>query len=436
MRMLGYSLGLAAMAVAAAPASFAGEFVTVSGRQFVLDGRPWYACGANLWYGANLGRPSNPLGRARLVRELDRLQKLGINQLRVLGASEQCAVPRTLRPAITLSPGVYDEDMLQGLDFLIGESGKRRLRLVIFLNNYWDWSGGMPQYLAWATGRPARGLGSLPWREWNRVQATFYTNKAGQEMARRYMAMLVDRTNTLTGLKYRDDPAIMAWELANEPRPGEGDDNKAVFMEFLRWVESVSAYLHSLDSHHLVTTGSEGLRGCLESVDYFRQVHAVKTIDYAVIHVWPNNWGWFKRDRFQETIGATLENARAYILPHIAVTDSLNKPLVIEEFGLDRDGGLATDKGVGSRDRFYSEVFRLIENSAASGGSAAGSDFWLWGGEGRPSSPGAGPPADGIGAGDMLQEPSGLNTVFDCDQSTLAIVARHYSNLQALGRGR
>ena len=62
------------MAVAAAPASFAGEFVTVSGRQFVLDGRPWYACGANLWYGANLGRPSNPLGRARLVRELDRLQ--------------------------------------------------------------------------------------------------------------------------------------------------------------------------------------------------------------------------------------------------------------------------------------------------------------------------------------------------------------------------
>ena len=155
----------------------------------------------------------------------------------------------------------------------------------------------------------------------------------------------------------------------------------------------------------------------------------MKTIDYAVFHLWPNNWRWFDRNRVQETIAGTLANAREYILRHLAVADALNKPVVMEEFGLDRDGGVTTDCGVGSRDRFYREVFRLIENSIATGGSAAGSNFWLWGGEGRPPRPGEAPPDDGIGAGDMLQEAPGLNTVFDCDGSTLAILTEHFARL-------
>jgi len=408
----------------------ADPFVTVQGRQFMLGTRPWLVCGTNLWYGAFLGRPLNLAGRARLVRELDRLGTIGVNNLRVLGAAEDCAVAMTAKPAITFRPGEYNEDMLQGLDFVIREAGKRQMKLVVFLNNYWDWSGGIPQYLSWATHQPARGLADLPWQEWNRLQSTFYTNQAAQDFFRQYVAMILDRTNTLTRRKYRDDPTIMAWELANEPRPGErAEDNPAVLAAFLRWVDSTSAYLHSLDSQHLVTTGSEGTQGGLYTDDNFRQVHAVKTIDYAVFHLWPNNWRWFDRNRVQETIAGTLANAREYILRHLAVADALNKPVVMEEFGLDRDGGVTTDCGVGSRDRFYREVFRLIENSIATGGSAAGSNFWLWGGEGRPPRPGEAPPDDGIGAGDMLQEAPGLNTVFDCDASTLAILTEHFARL-------
>src|ERR1019366_1435007 len=119
------------------------------------------------------------------------------------------------------------------------------------------------------------------------------------------------------------------WELANEPRPGEREgDNDAVFGAFLAWVESTSAYLHSLDPHHLVTTGSEGNMGCLNTDENFRRVHAVPGIDYAVFHLWPNNWGWFKRADFAATIGPTLEKARDYTTRHLAVTDVLNKPVV------------------------------------------------------------------------------------------------------------
>jgi mannan endo-1,4-beta-mannosidase len=289
----------------------------------------------------------------------------------------------------------------------------------------------VPQYLSWVTGRPAKGLAELPWTEWNRLQSSFYTNDSAQILYRQYIAMILGRTNALTGLKYAEDPTIMAWELANEPRPGaREEDNPAVFAAFLLWVETTSAFIHSLDPHHLVTTGSEGSMGSLDSLDYFRLAHAVKTIDYAVFHLWPKNWGWFKVDRYRDTLPAALANAATYIRDHVAVADSLGKPIVLEEFGMDRDGGLALVHGVSCRNRFYREVFGLIEDSIAGGGSAAGSNFWLWGGEGRPEAPGDPPPRDGIGAGDMLQEGQGLNTVFDCDRSTLALLEAHYSKLR------
>ena len=406
-------------------------FVKVEGRRFVLDERQMYVCGTNLWYGAHLGRPSNPVGRARLLRELDRLQKLGVNNLRVLGSAEECAVAKTLKPAIQTAPGVLNEDVLLGLDFLIQEADRRGMKLVVFINNNWDWSGGIPQYLAWATGQPAVGLDGLPWKEWNRLQSTFFTNEKAMALVRNYIALILNRTNTLTGRSYRDEPAIMAWQLANEPRPGEREeDQDVVFAAFLKWVDATSGYIHSLDRNHLVTTGSEGVMGGLFSDDRFQTVHAVKGIDYATFHLWPKNWGWFKLDQWAATIGATVTNAHDYAARHIARSEAINKPVVLEEFGLDRDGGLTDNVPTTSRDRLYAALLGQIEQSAAQGGSAAGSNFWLWGGEGRPPQFADAP--DGIGAGDMLQEEPGRNTVFDCDASTLKILRDHYAALKQL----
>jgi mannan endo-1,4-beta-mannosidase len=247
--------------------------------------------------------------------------------------------------------------------------------------------------------------------------------------------MILRRRNTLTGVEYRNDPTIMAWELANEPRPGGGEEgNEAVIDTFLRWIGSISSFIREIDPRHLVTTGSEGSKGCLESIELFRRAHAIPTIDYAVFHLWPKNWGWFKVDRHQETLPESVSRAEAYFREHVAAADALDKPIVLEEFGLDRDGGLSIDHAVTSRDCLYGRILGLIEESIGSGGPAAGSNFWLWGGEGRPLAAGdAAPAADGIGPGDNPQEPQGLNTVLDCDSSTLALLAAHYSKLRRLG---
>src|SRR6187397_1706558 len=63
-------------------------FVTVKGRHFLLDGKPYYYAGANLWYGMYLGSPGKTGDRARLSRELDRLASQGVLNLRVLAISE------------------------------------------------------------------------------------------------------------------------------------------------------------------------------------------------------------------------------------------------------------------------------------------------------------------------------------------------------------
>jgi mannan endo-1,4-beta-mannosidase len=184
----------------------------------------------------------------------------------------------------------------------------------------------------------------------------------------------------------------------------------------------------------LVTTGSEGVMGGLFTAQNFLRIHRSGWIDYAVFHLWPRNWGWFEGERYRETLEPTLRHARDYVVTHVAMGEVLGKPVVLEEFGLDRDDGYTPEIATTSRDRLYAEVLALIEQSIARGGAAAGSNFWLWGGEGRPPRLGAIAPYDHLGVGDIPQEPPGLNTVFDTDQSTLKILSDHYATLARLGR--
>ena len=102
-------LAISAACVAAAPANPPNKpganpgqsgFVTVKGRQFQLDGKPYYYAGANLWYGMYLGSPGKTGNRARLTSELDQLAAQGIDNLRVLAISESSTLKRAVTPAV------------------------------------------------------------------------------------------------------------------------------------------------------------------------------------------------------------------------------------------------------------------------------------------------------------------------------------------------
>lgn len=95
--------------------------------------------------------------------------------------------------------------------------------------------------------------------------------------------MLLTCKNSITGIEYRNDPTIFAWELINEPRcltDISGDTLQVslfdrflcpitlisqcfanqVTLFFVRkdWINKMTAFIKSIDKKHLLTVGLEG----------------------------------------------------------------------------------------------------------------------------------------------------------------------------------
>ena len=119
---------------------------------------------------------------------------------------------------IQLAPGVYNDTIFDGLDYLLAEMGKRKMLAVLYLNNSWEWSGGYGQYLQWA------GYGNPPAPATDGYQAymeyvgQFVQSDSAKALYANYVKDVITRTNRYTQIKYTDDPTIMSWQIGNEPR--------------------------------------------------------------------------------------------------------------------------------------------------------------------------------------------------------------------------
>ena len=112
-------------------------------------------------------------------------------------------------------------------------------------------------------------------------------------------------------------------------------------------------------------------------------------------------------------------------------TDTLKKPLVLEEFGLPRDlENYSPDSTTSTRDEYYRRMFDQVSESCRAGRSLQAANFWAWAGEGRATSP---EKSAGTFLGDPPCEPQGLNSVFDSDKTTLTVIASANAKLAALG---
>jgi mannan endo-1,4-beta-mannosidase len=413
------------------------DFVTVRNGRFKLRGRPYFYIGTNLWYGCYLGDPALAGGRQRLVRELDRLQGIGVNNLRLLAGSETSPLVGAIPRGITRGPHDWDENLLRGLDFCLAEMAKRDMRGILFLSNYWQWSGSFAQYVRWVTGetipdpdRPMMARGD--WHGFMQFSARFYINAAANDLYRAYVTHLIQRRNTVNGRLYRDDPAIMTWELANEPRPGTDDADDKSIQVFCKWVDETARFIHAQAPNHLVCSGSEGIWGCLKKPEVFIRAHQTPAIDYVTVHMWLKNWGWLKDPQLGPDYETAAARAKDHVEKHtVLATDTLHKPLVLEEFGLPRDHEKYDPQSPATaRDDYYHRMFDQVADSCKAGRALQGANFWTWGGEGRA---GVGKPDSATALmGDPFCEPQGLNSVFDTDKGTLDVVAQANEKLAAL----
>ena len=209
-------------------------------------------------------------------------------------------------------------DGLERLDALIAAAEEFGIALILPLVNYWPDFGGMPMYLTWL------GIeGDV---------ANFYSSPEARRAYRAWVEHLLTRRNSITGRLYSEEPGILAWELANEPRcaiPGGRD-------LLLDWTAEMSAFAKHLDPNHLVALGDEGLfyrrgRGHLYDGTYgvdFEAVLAIDTIDFGTYHFYPQHWG----------LADNLEFAEQWISDHVAAGNRAGKPVLLEEYGLKIDG--------------------------------------------------------------------------------------------------
>ena len=401
-----------------------GELIKVEGKKLRLNDQPYIFMGTNMWYAANLAAEGF---QDRLIRELDQLEKLGIKNLRILGASEGSGsfrINKSFQPEL----GVYDESLLKGLDFVLSEMGKRGMHAVIYLNNFWEWSGGMAQYVSWIKGEPFPKpiLDERDRPAFMEHSARFYSIPSAMQAFRDYISMLIKRTNSITGIPYRDDPTIMSWQLANEPRPGRPEDVQSNKTSYLNWIKETANFIKELDSGHLVSTGSEGLVGSGLSEEIFLSAHEIAEIDYLTFHLWAYNWGWFDPKDEENTFPVAINNAKDYIEEHYELANTLNKPLTLEEFGFLRDlKSYDLESSTKWRDKYYSQILSIVYDNALKNGPISGTNFWAWGGLGSPSKPDYlwEPGVEYIG--DPPHEPQGFYSVFSSDDSTLAVLEKY-----------
>ena len=331
-------LVLAALLSAPAPRLMAQDhFVTRSGTRLMLGGKPFRFAGGNLDYLAlasdSFGKidakdiyyPSKPM----IDDAFAALNKMNGTVTRVWSsASQGCSL--CVEPEL----GKFNEAALKQLDYVVYSAGKHHIRLILLFVDPWGYyTGGIEQYTKW------RGGGD------------FFRDSKLIADYKLYISTLINRRNSYTGVTYRDDPTILAWQAGNELRDAP-----------IEWEREIARYTKSLDPHHLIISSND-----YHSVELDRAV--IPEIDIVSRHYYPF---------FGKETDWTLERDREAPL-------RANKVFVVDEFGWDR--GNASVEQLKSRldeiladPNIAGDLFWALRGPKDGGSSmavpGAGGDWW------------------------------------------------------------
>ena len=353
-------------------------FVQTDGTQFLLDGSTFYYAGTNNYYlnfkpqyevdqvmedAAAMGlKVIRTWGNLDAGVKTDKVNKDGYTVFTdsVDGSGEKEGVYYQYFDADLGRPVVNEgKDGLQKLDYAIYKAEQEGVRLLITFTNNWEAFGGMNQYVKWAklAGENVTG------------HDDFYTNETIKGWYKDYIKTLLNHENVYTGVKYKDDPTIFSWELANEPRceSDAGCENHVVE----NWASEMSDYVKSIDSNHMLAVGDEGFYNYgyndFPEGDHKYVYHGssgmdwlsltnLPNIDYGTIHVYCDQWG------------LTKEQGNFWFKKHGEDAAAMNKPVIVEEFGW---------KDKSERADVYNEWFDIFEGNTYEGVEYAGTNYWM-----------------------------------------------------------
>ncbi|KAL6553956.1 Mannan endo-1,4-beta-mannosidase 2 [Orobanche minor] len=337
------------------------SFVERNGTQFIVDGKPFYFNGWNSYWMMDHAADESTKHRIRAILQAG--AKMGLTVCRTWAFNDGDY------NALQISPGRFDERVFRALDHVIAEARRYGIRLMLCLVNNLQAYGGKTQYVKWAWDEGV-GLSSS--------NDSFFYDPSVRRYFKNYVKAVLTRKNTITGVEYRDDPTIFAWELINEPRcitDKSGDTLQD-------WIEEMSTFVKSIDRNHLITVGLEGFYGPKSpkrltvnpefwasdiGTDFVRN-SKISTIDFASVHIYPDHWT--RNPDFEYK----LKFVSKWMLSHIEDGDKeLKKPIMFTEFGLSTEN---KDFTPSQREKFYKVILDIIHKSAVKNRSGAGSLVW------------------------------------------------------------
>jgi hypothetical protein len=289
--LVALSVGLLAAVQPAKAQSGFEQFITVHGDQLMDGSQPFRFISFNL-PNLQMIEDNLPFAGTNAWRLPDEFEvRDGLATVRQMGGTVAriyaISVTRTNElpgtPRHVLGPGRFNEEAFRELDLALKIANEQGIRLIIPLVDNWKWQGGRADYAGW------RG----------KTRDDFWTDPQIIADFKETVRFVLTRTNTLTGVRYCDDKAVLCWETGNELSSPPG------------WTREIAAYIKSLDHNHLVMDGFGSSELRPESL-------AMPEVDIVTTHHYPSRRNL---KTFAEVIRENWEMARG------------KKPYVIGEFG-------------------------------------------------------------------------------------------------------
>jgi hypothetical protein len=319
------------------------------GTHFYVDGGVYYFAGANCYDLFTMEEDDIDTRMAEMASD-------GIKVVRTWGWNHEDW------HGFEKQKGVYDENQFMLFDYVMEAARANGIRIVIVLEGYWEAYGGIDTRLEW------EGLASGD----HASRSVFFKNAGCKQQYKNYAAHFVNRINSISGMPYREDPVLFAWQLMNEPRYQNATPNENPTGETFRsWVDEMAGYIKSLDPNHMVSLGIEGHESRYgfggDEGNPFIYSHQSPYIDYTTAHPYPTEeWADLSLAETEELLRAWISDSHG----------AVGKPFVMDEFNVHSTKV--------NRSQWWEAIFNVLEDD-----EAAGSCFWEYEGRNQESNFGA-----------------------------------------------
>ncbi len=303
--------GVLGLGWAGAQTATSNDFVQKDGTKLTLGGETFRYSGPNIeWLGLEAYGPHDPLGprfanHAEIDDAFDTAAMMGAKVVRSQTMGDTVGCPECIEP----EEGKFNDAGFQATDYAVATAKKHGIKLIVTMVG--DCAtcnmGGIGQYLAW---------------EKKQNPQDFFTDPAMIAAFEKHIDAVLNHVNPLTGVAYKNDPTIMAWENCNMCGLVSMflGGSPASMAQVSDWVETIGEHIKSVDNKHLYLDTSGLFR-------YYPKVLDSKSVDMTTLEYYPH-WDKLFGQGKVTTTAETFSQDAATITGH-------GKVYIINEFGWD-----------------------------------------------------------------------------------------------------